>query len=66
VNYSEDVTVATRDALEEMIAHLVAEYGYTHQQAYAICSVAVQLRVSSLPDVPNAAVTALLPLDIFE
>jgi formamidase len=49
-----------------MIAHLVAEYGYTRQQAYAICSVAVQLRVSSLPDVPNAAVTALLPLDIFE
>jgi formamidase len=66
VNHSEDVTVATRDALEEMIAHLVAEYGYTRQQAYAICSVAVQLRVSSLPDVPNAAVTALLPLDIFE
>jgi formamidase len=66
VNHSEDVTVATRDALEEMIAHLAAEYGYTRQQAYAICSVAVQLRVSSLPDVPNAAVTALLPLDIFE
>jgi formamidase len=66
VNHSEDVTVAARDALEEMIAHIVAEYGYTRQQAYAICSVAVQLRISSLPDVPNAAVTALLPLDVFE
>jgi len=66
VNHSEDITVATRDALEEMIAHLGAEYGYTPQQAYAICSVSVQLRVSSLPDVPNAVVTALLPLDIFE
>ena len=46
--------------------HLVAEYGYNRQQAYAICTACVQLRVSSLPDVPNAVVTALLPLDVFE
>jgi formamidase len=64
-NYAEDVTVATRDALNEMIHHLVSEYGYTRQQAYAICSVSVQLRISALPDIPNASVTALLPLDIF-
>ncbi|MBX6754494.1 MAG: acetamidase/formamidase family protein, partial [Thermorudis peleae] len=30
-----------------------------------LCSVAVDLRVSQVVDVPNFIVTALLPLDIF-
>jgi Acetamidase/Formamidase family len=34
-------------------------------QAYAICSVAVDLRISQTVDVPNPLVSALLPLDIF-
>ena len=65
VNYSEDVTVATRNALVAMIDHIVAEYGYSHQQAYALTSVAVDLKISELPDVPNMIVTAVLPLHIF-
>jgi formamidase len=48
-----------------MIDHLVSERGYTRQQAYAICSVAVDLKVSELVDVPNFVVSAFLPLDIF-
>jgi formamidase len=63
-NEPEDVTVAARNALLNMIDHLVAEYGYTRQQAYAICSVAVDLKVSELVDVPNFVVSAFLPLDI--
>jgi formamidase len=63
-NESEDVTVAARNALLNMIDHLAAEYGYTRQQAYAICSVAVDLKVSELVDVPNFVVSAVLPLDI--
>ena len=47
-----------------MIDHLGAEYGYTRQQAYAICSVAVDLKVSEMVDVPNLLVSALLPLAI--
>jgi formamidase len=39
--------------------------GYTRQQGYAICSVAVDLRISEVVDVPNFVVTATLPLDIF-
>jgi formamidase len=66
VNQSEDVTAATREALLEMIDHLTTERGFDRQQAYAICSVAVDLRISELPDVPNMVVTAILPLDIFE
>jgi formamidase len=63
-NESEDVTVAARNALLNMIDHLAAEYGYTRQQAYAICSVAVDLKVSELVDVPNFVVSAVLPLEI--
>jgi formamidase len=66
VNQSEDVTAATREALLEMIDYLTTERGFDRQQAYAICSVAVDLRISELPDVPNMVVTAMLPLDIFE
>lgn len=65
VNHSEDVTVATREALREMIDHLTTERGFDRQQAYAICSVAVDLRIAALPDVPNMVVTALLPTAIF-
>lgn len=42
-----------------------AERGWTRQQAYAICSVAVDLKISELVDVPNMVVSAFLPLDIF-
>jgi formamidase len=66
VNQSEDVTAATREALLEMIDYLTTERGFDGQQAYAICSVAVDLRISELPDVPNMVVTAILPLDIFQ
>lgn len=62
---SEDLTVAARDAARTMIDHLVAEYGFTPQQAYVIVSVAVDLRVSQVVDVPNVLVSAFLPLDIF-
>ena len=48
-----------------MIDWLVDERGYTRQQAYAICSVAVDLRISEMVDVPNFIVSAFLPLEIF-
>jgi formamidase len=47
-----------------MIEHLGAEYGWSRQQAYALCSVAVDLKVSELVDVPNFVVSAFLPLDV--
>lgn len=64
-NDSENVTLAARNALRAMIGHLTAEYGYTSQQAYVICSVAVDLKISQLVDVPNVLVSAFLPLRIF-
>ena len=64
-NEFEDLTLAARNALDAMIGHLTHEYGYTRQQAYTICSVAVDLKVSQAVDVPNVIVSAFLPLDIF-
>jgi len=65
VAQSEDTTLAARNALLNMIEYLVTERGYTSQQAYAICSIAVDLKISEMVDVPNFIVSAFLPLDIF-
>jgi formamidase len=44
---------------------LLGERGFSREQAYIICSVAVDLRVSNVVDVPNYVVSALLPEAIF-
>jgi formamidase len=61
-----DLALATRRALLEMIDYLVATRGLAREPAYALASVAVDLRLSEVVDVPNPVVSALLPLDVFE
>ncbi len=61
---AEDLNGAARSALRNMIDLLSEEYGYTRPQAYAICSVAVDLKISEIVDAPNFVVTAQLPLDV--
>ena len=61
---AEDLNHAAANALRNMIDLLHREHGFTRQQAYAICSVAVDLRISELVDAPNFVVSAVLPLDI--
>jgi formamidase len=63
-NRAEDATLAARNALLNMIEHLT-ERGWSRQQGYTICSVAVDLKISALVDVPNILVSAFLPEDIF-
>jgi formamidase len=63
-NHAEDLTSACRHAVLNML-DLLEERGFTRQQAYVICSVAVDLRISNVVDVPNYVVSALLPEDIF-
>ena len=48
-----------------MVDYITFRYGYDRTQAYMIASVAVDLRIAQLVDVPNVGVTAILPLDIF-
>ncbi len=63
-NESGDITLATRNAVITMI-ELLQERGWSREQAYVICSVAVDLRVSNIVDMPNVVVSALLPEEIF-
>ena len=63
---SEDLTLAARNALVNMLDHLCDAYGYSQEQAYCLASVAVDLTVSQVVDVPNFIVSAHLPLDIFD
>ena len=62
---SENLTLACRNAVLNMI-ELLQERGYSREQAYVICSVAVDLRISNVVDVPNYVVSALLPEVIFD
>jgi formamidase len=64
-NHAEDLTAACRAALLNML-DLLQERGFTREQAYVIASVAVDLRISNVVDVPNYVVSALLPEDIFQ
>jgi formamidase len=64
-NQAEDLTLACRNAVLNML-DLLQERGFSREQAYVLCSVAVDLRVSNVVDVPNYVVSALLPEDIFQ
>ena len=61
----EDLTLAARNALLSMI-ELLEERGWSREQAYIICSVAVDLKISNAVDLPNVTVSAFLPEDIFQ
>jgi formamidase len=63
---AEEMSLAARSALLSMIAYLVDGRGFTPEQAYCICSVAVDLHLSQIVDMPNFTASAFLPLDIFE
>jgi formamidase len=64
VNEGENLTLACRNALLNLI-ELLQERGWTREQAYVLCSVAADLRISNVVDVPNYVVSALLPEAIF-
>jgi acetamidase/formamidase len=61
-----DLLEAVRDGTRAMIDHIVHRRGVTREEAYAIASVAVDLRVHEVVDVPNWVVGAFLPEAIFD
>jgi formamidase len=65
-NESLDLSLATRRALLAMLDYLTLERGFAREEAYALMSATVDLRLSEIVDVPNPVVSALLPLDVFE
>jgi formamidase len=49
-----------------MIDYLVKEKGLTSEQAYILCSVAVDLHIAQVVDVPNISVVAILDENVFK
>lgn len=60
-----DLMAAARDAVRHMIDHLERSYGLSRIEAYMLCSVAVDLKICEIVDVPNWLVGAFLPQSIF-
>jgi acetamidase/formamidase len=60
-----DLMMAVRQSVERMISYLERHHDLSAEQAYALCSVAVDLRISEVVDAPNWVVSAFLPKDVF-
>jgi acetamidase/formamidase len=60
-----DLLEATREATRAVIDHIVERYDRPRVEAYAIASVAVDLRIHEVVDTPNWVVGAFLPEAIF-
>jgi acetamidase/formamidase len=60
-----DLMAAARDSVRRMIDYLGRDHGLSPIDAYLLCSVAVDLRISEVVDAPNWIVTAYCPLSIF-
>jgi acetamidase/formamidase len=48
-----------------LIDHLVKERGLTREEAYVLCSVSADLKITQIVDAPNWTVSALLPEMVF-
>lgn len=60
-----DLWANTQNAIRYMIDWLKQNHGLTDHEAFALCSVACDLKISETVDAPNWIVTAALPLGIF-
>ncbi len=61
-----DLMENARNAARYMIDWLISIYGLTRSQAYVLCSVAADLKISEIVDAPNFIVSAYMPLSIFK
>ncbi|WP_174803102.1 acetamidase/formamidase family protein [Martelella limonii] len=60
-----DLMAAARDAVSGMIDHLSASRGLSPEDAYMLCSVAGDLRISEIVDAPNWVVSFYFPRIVF-
>lgn len=61
-----DLMQAARDAVSQMIDILSARHGLSPVDAYMLCSVCADLRISEIVDVPNWVVSFYFPRVVFE
>ena len=56
-----DLYAAAQDATRAMIAHLTSSYGLSPEDAYLLCSLVVDLKISEIVDAGVYVVSALFP-----
>jgi len=61
-----DLMEAAKDAVRASVQHLQERRGLDREEAYALCSVAADLRIHEVVDAPNWVVGAFLPDHIFD
>ena len=60
-----DLYVAAQDAVRAMVDHIATSYDLGREDAYLLCSLAVDLKISEIVDAGQYIVSALLPEAIF-
>jgi acetamidase/formamidase len=60
-----DLFECSQSAVRYMIDHLTKERGLSREEAYVLCSVCVDLKISEIVDAPNWLVSAFLPETVF-
>jgi len=60
-----DIREATRSAVRNMIEFLGAEHGLSRTEAYMLCSVAGDLRMHEVVDMPNYVIGMMMPKSVF-
>jgi acetamidase/formamidase len=60
-----DLMENARNAVREIIDWLVAEKDLSREDAYVLCSLAADLKISQIVDQPNFGVSAYLALSVF-
>lgn len=60
-----DLFANAQNATRYMIQHLMSERGLSWEEAYVLCSVCVDLKISEIVDAPNWLVSAFLPESVF-
>ncbi|HEY2635991.1 MAG TPA: acetamidase/formamidase family protein, partial [Solirubrobacteraceae bacterium] len=60
-----DLFKGAQDAIRAMVAHLGDEHGLSGEDAYLLCSLCVDLKISEIVDAGEYVVSALLPDAVF-
>jgi acetamidase/formamidase len=64
--HAPDLMEAARNATRHLITWLCREAKLSAEDAYALCSVVAELRISQVVDAPNWTVTAFFPLTVLD
>jgi len=62
---SNDITLAARNSLLQMLDWLQATKGLGKEESFVVMSVACDLRIGNVVDVPNYVVSTICPMEIF-